>query len=207
MQTPSSRFLVLAVVFVVGAALYGVIGETNSVAAPRWPEAEEVYGGVPGWRPGPLKVDHSSNNTDVLTRTYQGTGGASATLTLITNRAPKLYGPGAEVPFLGGGFTVQSAPPGLTLPADSGISTMLAQQGNQSWLVAYAYGERRGLLGNGVWAWSLALSDGVLGRPNDYYKLYLAARTDGAVLGVSSDVLRMAQALFPKIAGWYAAAG
>jgi hypothetical protein len=70
----------------------------------------------------------------------------------------------------------------------------------------YAYGERRGLLGNGPLAWSLAMLDGVLGRPNDYYKVFLSAGAGGLNSGLAGEVSSLAGTLFPRIASFYAAA-
>jgi hypothetical protein len=67
----------------------------------------------------------------------------------------------------------------------------------------YAYGERRGLLGNGVRAWTSALLDGIVGRPNDYYKMTLVARAEDIEAG--HELAGLASALFPRIADWYAA--
>ena len=61
------------------------------------------------------------------------------------------------------------------------LLAMVARHGTEQWLVMYAYGERRGLLGNGPRAWTWAIMDGLLGRPNDYYKLYLMTRSDQGV--------------------------
>jgi hypothetical protein len=71
--------------------------------------------------------------------------------------------------------------------------------------VIYAYGERRGLLGNGPVPWTLALVDGIVDTPNDYYKLYLVARTDQVDKTASQDVAILARTLFQRVAAWYAA--
>lgn len=59
------------------------------------------------------------------------------------------------------------------------------------------------LLGNGPTAWSLAVFDGMLGRPNDYYKLYLFARMDASQPEMDRSVADLAMDLFPRIAAYY----
>ena len=68
----------------------------------------------------------------------------------------------------------------------------------------YAYGERRGLLGNGPWPWTLAVFDGLAGHPNDYYKLYLVARADDTDPVFGRQVAQLARTLFPRVAEFYA---
>jgi hypothetical protein len=85
-----------------------------------------------------------------------------------------------------------------------GVNALVAQRGAERWLALYGYGERRGLLGNGPLPWTFALFDGIVGRPNDYYKLYLTSRIDRVDPTQASDVARLAGALFPRIADWYA---
>ena len=54
----------------------------------------------------------------------------------------------------------------------------------------------------------MGVLDGVLGRPNDYYKLYLITALagnpdlDDAVTRQSRE---LADTLFPRVAAWYAA--
>jgi hypothetical protein len=204
MQTANSKYVFLAAILLVGAGVYAAVGETTDSGAPRWPQSDAVFS-ADSWVVGPLQVEHSSNNTDLVTRTFRNSSGATATLTLVANRAPKLYAAGADVPFLGNGYAVQ--PAAADIGTGDGVSALVAQKGSEQWLVAYAYGEQRGLLGNGPLAWTLAVTDGVLGRPNDYYKLYLSARTDGLGPGVDRQVVELARGLFPHIAGWYATAG
>ena len=85
------------------------------------------------------------------------------------------------------------------------FGTELGSGGTERWLVMYSFGERRGLLGNGPLAWTLAVLDGIVGQPNDYYKLYLSARMNQNDQQVGLDVADLARTLFPRVATWYAA--
>lgn len=203
MQAPNLRYFFLIGILAAGAGLYALMGAPAGTAAPRWPDQDAVYSDAQ-WAAGPLKVDHSSNNTDLLTRVYRSPSGATAQLTVVTNKAPKLYAAGAEVPLLGSGYAVTPAPETLAPGANDGVEALVAAQGDQQWLMMYAYGEQRGLLGNGARAWSLAILDGLLGRPNDYYKMYLITRVDQDPR-TGPAVAELAHTVFPHIAEWYAA--
>jgi hypothetical protein len=85
-----------------------------------------------------------------------------------------------------------------------GIGTLVADRGAERWLVMYAYGEDRGLLGNGPLPWALAVTDGILARSNDYYKLYLTASGDDLGEDRGRKVFDLAHTVFPRIAAWYA---
>ena len=202
MQTASARYLVLAMVLLVGAALYLAMGQPLGAGTPRWPAADGLYTQA-DWSVGPQNVERAT--TAQITRLFRSRAGATATLVIFSNQAPKLYGAGAEVPFLGNGYSVEPLPTELLPVRDTGVQGLIAQQGSERWLVLYAYGERRGLLGNGPLPWALAFVDGVLGRPNDYYKLYLSARIDNAPAGFDRGVVQLAMSIFPRIAGFYAA--
>jgi hypothetical protein len=207
MQTASYRYVVLITLLLAGAALYAVFGEPNgNIGSPRWPDGEQLYT-ADLWSTGPQVVQHNSDAgrlTDLVTRTFQNPSGTTATLTILTSQAPKLYGAGAEVPFLGTGYTVVPPPRDIASINATGASSLVAQRGTERWLVVYAFGERRGLLGNGLFPWTLAVLDGIAGQPNDYYKLYLVARTDQGGSQSGRDVVMLAQTLFKRIAGWYA---
>jgi hypothetical protein len=205
MQTASLRYLFITLVLLAGAATYAVMGEPRSAGDPRWPVSETVYG-VDRWVAGPLNSKDNGNNTRELSRTFTGaTGGPVAAFTMFTNPAPKLYGAGAEVPFLSNGYSVEAVSRDLLPKEADGIGALIARKGSEQWLVMYAYGERRGLLGNGAVPWTFALLDGILGQPNDYYKVYLAARVEQLDSPAATEVAQLAQVLFPRIATWYAA--
>lgn len=203
MQSTCVRALVLAAVLLLGAGLYAAVGRREN-ARPRWPESDTVYL-AQGWVASAESVSNGTDTTALITREFRSPSGARATLTEVVSRAPKVYGPGPEVPFLGTGYAVEGVPAtaGSAIGA-SDVGTLVANRGDERWLVMYAYGEDRGLLGNGPVAWALALADGILGRPDDYYKLYLAARTDGLGPEVDDEVAALARELFPRVAAWYA---
>jgi hypothetical protein len=207
MQTTSLRYAVLITVLLAGAGLHGLFGEPRgNTGAPRSPDTDAVYAAAT-WTTGPQAIEHNTDagrKTDQITRTFRNSAGVTATLTLATSQAPKLYGAGAEVPFLGTGYAVLPAPSSVTAAEGDGVSALVAQQGTQQWLVMYAYGERRGLLGNGPLPWTLAVLDGIAGEPNDYYKLYLTARIDDLDATTTGAVVQLARTLFPRIATWYA---
>jgi hypothetical protein len=183
---------------------WGLLGVTQraQAAEARWPSENALYA-VPGWAVGPASVDFVAPATHVVTRRYARSGGPSTLVVLKTaSEAKHIYRTGAEVGFLGGGYTVEPAPASL-VPAATGRSALIARRENERWLVVYGYGERRGLLGNGAPAWGLALLDGTLGHPNDYYLLSVMVRLDEdeAKAAAATD---LANVLFPRVAGWYA---
>jgi hypothetical protein len=200
MQAASPRYLVLTIVLLAAAGLYAVVGDPVGMRTPRWPDGDAVYG-VDSWTAGPMTVDTSGDETHLMSRAFRSEGGTTATLTLVANRTPKLYAAGPEVPFLGSGYTVEPAPSDVLQPRGDGVGGLVAQRGSERWLLFYAYGERRGLLGNGPGSWGLSFVDSFLGQPNDYYKLYLIAPADQA-----DGVADLAHDLFPRIAAWYATA-
>jgi hypothetical protein len=181
--------------------MYAALGEPRGFGTPRWPSSDSLYA-VDGWSVGPEQNADGGFKTRVL----RDDSGRIATLAILSNQAPKLYAAGAEVPFLGNGYSVEPAPADLVPRGADGVHALVARQGSDEWLVMYAYGERRGLLGNGPLAWSLAMLDGVLGRPNDYYKVFLSARAGGLNSGLAGEVSSLAGTLFPRIASFYAAA-
>src|SRR5262249_18775339 len=130
--------------------------------------------------------------------------GAVATLTIETHQSPKLYAAGPEVPFLGSGYAVSTPPADLVPRPTDAIGSLVAQRASETWLVMYAYGERRGLLGNGPVAWTMAIGDAAFGRQNDYYKLYLSVQTSELNADLGNDVSGLAHAVFPRVQAWYA---
>lgn len=202
MQAAGLRYIFLIGALLAGAGLYAAIGGAPGAGTPRWPTDDGVYS-ADAWTVGPQQVERI-NTADVVTRTLRGPGGSSAMLTLVTNQAPKLYAAGAEVPFLGSGYSTEPAPSSVG-PESDGVASLVARRGTEQWLVMYVYGERRGLLGNGPTAWALAVLDGLTARPNDYYKLFLIVRADQLDDRSARDVAQLAHTVFPRIAAWYAA--
>ena len=199
MQAANLRYLFLICVLLGGAGLYMVLSNQPRETAPRWPGTDAVFAIAP-W--SSETVDVTRGNTDLVTRAFRSSTGNTATFTLLANKGPKLYGPGRRcrpgewLPGRAASADVLGAP-------TPGIGGLIASRGSERWLVMYAYGERRGLLGNGPHAWSLAIFDGILGTPNDYYKMYLIGRADDA--DAARGVADLANALFPRVAEWYAA--
>jgi hypothetical protein len=205
LQIPNARYLFLTLILLSAAGLYVAMGEPNSSGQARLPDMADALFTVEGWTAGPSKVESASTNTSTLTRGFVSPSGVPATLTVFANQAPKLYAAGGEVPFLGNGFEVSTPPADLVPPAGDGVHALVARRDTETWLVMYAYGERRGLLGNGPLPWTLALMDGIVGAPNDYYKLYLMVRADRLDAKLGHDVADLAGRLFPRIQAWYAA--
>jgi hypothetical protein len=176
----------------------------QSSDSPRWPRSDSLYA-LDNWTAGPEQLGSAINNTQQITRSFRAASGQLATLTIFTqHQAPKLYGAGAEVPFLGNGYTIVNTPEPLADLRRGELGSLVAERGSERWLVFYAYGEHRGLLGNGVLPWGLALLDQLAGAPNDYYKLYLATRSDGSSPILDRQTGELAQTLFQRISGWYA---
>ncbi len=148
MQTPNFRYLVLIATLLARAGLYAASGEPLGGGTARWPAADDVYMVEP-WSVGSQAIEDNTNHagvvTHLVTRVFRSPNGGAASLTVLSNQAPKLYGAGAEVPFLGSGYTVQPARADLDPGVDDGVGALVAQRGTEQWLVMYAYGERRGL--------------------------------------------------------------
>jgi hypothetical protein len=204
MQTANARYAVVAALLLAGALVYGAAAETHGASGARWPSDDGVYMSAP-WSMGPLAIEQSANNTAIVTREYRDTNDDQATLAIVTSQAPKVYGPGAEVPFLGSGFTIEPAPLLVPLAGQAQIGALTAVRGQEQWLVIYAYGERCGLLGNGPRAWMQAALDGLRGSPNTYYKLYLLTRLDRSDPATNNAAAQLAATVFPDVAAWYAA--
>jgi hypothetical protein len=192
------RSVVLIGVLLIAAAVSTAIGGPTPTTSPRWPTSDALYR-VGTWSTGPETLEFA-NGATFVTRAFFRPDAAPTTLTVVTNTSPKLFLAGADVPFLGSGYEVSS------LPAPGHYQALIASRGSsERWLVVYAYGERRGLLGNGPVAWCASVFDSVLARPNDYYKLYLTSALNNDDAAVAQQASELADALFPRIAGWYAA--
>jgi hypothetical protein len=79
------------------------------------------------------------------------------------------------------------------------------QKDDEAYVLLHAYGERRGLLGNGPTAWGGIVIDAVFGWPNDYYQMSLLAPFDSSTASGAADVVALANTVFPRVAVWYAA--
>ena len=51
--------------------------------------------------------------------------------------------------------------------------------------------------------WGAAVVDAVLGRPNDYFKVYVAAPLDRSDSPAAQDVVVLAETLFTRLSAWY----
>jgi hypothetical protein len=192
-----------ALLLAAAALTWVLVGSRPTTVTAHWPAADDFFT-TPGWSPSNATLEKANGNT-YITRLYRPTdGGPSMTFTLTTGPSVKtVYRAGADVPFLGSGYESQPVPPKLQAAANGhGLSLLL--RGDEGWLQVYAYGERRGLLGNGAVGWTLAVFDTVLGQPNDYYLVRLLAPTGTALdADTAQRAMQLADVLFPRVAGWY----
>jgi hypothetical protein len=199
MQSTASRYLILAFVFALGLLLFAAVPRP-SAHEPRAPTDEDVFN-VEGWTTVNAARERI-NDTEFVAREYRSASGAEARFVLKAGTAAKaVYRASPEVPFVGSGYEVAPAP-STVVPQLEGAGGVVITRGAESYVLLHAYGERRGLLGNGLAGWTTALFDGVLGVPNDYYEVTLLAPfasqpEDGA------RSAELAQALFARTAAWY----
>lgn len=194
------RYPILTGIMLIGILLLSVTSRPSEPRAARWPIDDQLYG-LDGWSVGPEQLEEA-NGTAYVTRSYEHAGDPVAMLVLSTSpEAKRVYRAGAEVPFLGSGFSVDQAR-GSSETAE--YHSMLLTQAGVPTLMLYQYGERRGLLGNGVAGWALALGDALLARPNDYYLVRIVMPLPRPDAPAAEDARRLAEALFPAIAAWYA---
>ncbi|HEY7066110.1 MAG TPA: hypothetical protein VII06_31850 [Chloroflexota bacterium] len=199
----STGFRCLALVGILAAAnwLLVLIGGPSAAEAARWPTDDRLYT-VDDWFAGPAAVEDQHGVTFV-TRRYHSLGGATATLVVATSpEAKRVYRAAPDVPFLGSGYATAPASPSV-VPGAPGRDAVVVSRGNVSELLLYGYGERRGLLGNGVLGWGLVFLDGVLGQPNDYYQVSLVTPLERPDAPVAPAVVALADTLFPRLASWY----
>jgi hypothetical protein len=197
------RYTVLIGLLAIGVGLLAVVDEQAPARAPRWPREDALYA-VDGWRVTPATVDvPHPGSPPFITRRYVRPGVRPAQLTFSTSPdAKSVYRAGGDVPFLGTGYVVEPAPATLVPPA-SGRTAIIIRRESEVGLVLYAYGERRGLLGNGPLAWGFVGLDAVLGRPNDYVKMSLIAPLDGLDSPAVQAAVSLADTVFPRLAAWY----
>jgi hypothetical protein len=201
MQNTQYRCLTLVAVLGVGYGVLVGLGKPGSTEA-RWPTEDAVYT-VPGWTTRPADAENVWSVYTIV-RPYSGSANTTAELVLRTSPdAKRIYRIGAELPFQGSGYTVQAAPRDLVPPAP-GRDAFIVQRDGKQGLLLYAYGERRGLLGNGLPAWGLAGLDAALGYANDYYLMSIFLPIDQLESPVVQDAVALADLLFPRLAAWYA---
>ena len=203
MQGPQIRALILTAIFAAGAVLNWA-GSGSARAEARWPADNSFYS-IPGWSASEPAVTQA-NGVDFVTRTYLRPGDSSASaavLTVATSPSSKaIYRAGADVRFLGSGYAVED-PPLNSIPSAEGRSALIVRRGSQAGAVLYAYGEQRGLLGNGPLAWAWVGVDAVLGRSNDYYLATLVVPYDPITMKVDPEFIALADAVLPALAAWY----
>jgi hypothetical protein len=202
MQSQLRRYAILIGALLVGAALAAVLGTAPPPSAARWPADTATYD-VEGWTVGPLNA-FARNDIHYAERMYQRTDGLlTAEFSLATSPEAKVIDrTGPDVPFLGSGYSVEDAQLPLMMQPNTGA--LIVRHDSARWLALHAYGERRGLLGNGIAGWSMVALDAVLGLSNDYYKLYVVAPIDNVDSAASHDTMLLAETLFTRVANWYA---
>lgn len=204
MRSIQARCGVLILIF--GAAAWLVLSMSPAAqqsAAPRWPTDDAVYA-LDSWASSSVALTQA-NGVQHITRTYSRPDGLAATFVISTStEAKRIYRAGAEVPFLGSGFST-SVPDATLVPPKPTRSAILATRGDEVLLEMHAYGERRGLLGAGPLAWGLSGWDGLVGRSNDYYlaRIIMSPPKLDADTGQAAGAL--ADVLFARLAAWYAA--
>lgn len=201
MRGTSLRCLILTAILTVGALSLIPIQRPRAAPPARWPSEDALYA-VEGWAAGPLALEAERGGS--VSRAYARPDGMTATLVIMSSpEAKHVYRAGAEIPFLGGGQATEPAPPSLVPPAP-GRTALLVGGADARSLAVYAVGERRGLLGNGALGWGLFALDATLGRPNDYFKLYLLAPLRRPDASDARLAAALADVLFPRVAAWYA---
>ncbi len=210
MQNTQARYVILLGVLVFGCVLLVAFGRPSAASASRWPSADSLYE-VAGWWVGDEAVDSQIRDVHVISRRYVRTALSSATappsrtvaqLFIRTNtEAKNVYRYGGDLAFLGSGYSSEPAPPDLLPPGHDGY---IVRRDNDLALVLTAYGERRGLVGNGPVGWGLAVFDGLLGRPNDYFQATLFVPLDRLDSPAVPDAVALADTVFQRLAIWYA---
>ena len=194
------RYPILTGIMLISILLLSVTSQPSEPGGPSWPTDDQLYR-LDGWSVGPEQLEEA-NGSAYVTRSYEHAGHPVALLVMSTSpEAKRIYRAGAEVPFLGSGFSVDQAR-GSSERAE--YHSMLLTQAGAPRLLLYQYGERRGLLGNGVTGWALALGDALLGHPNDYYLVRIIMPLPRPDSPAAEDARLLAETLFPRIASWYA---
>lgn len=203
---PHRRALILlACLLVAGVASLAVTARAARPA--HWPTDATVFA-LDDWRLGPLDVqtgDGDKYTGALLRRVYWDDAGRHLTLDVWSNPVPQakmLFRKGPDRDFLGAGYLTEPVGPELA-PARPDGGALIARRGPDAWFLVYSYGEKRGLLGNGVRAWIFAEWDALLDAPNDYFMARVMAPYRGDKATVRS-VLTAADTLFPRLAAWYA---
>jgi hypothetical protein len=202
MQSTQSRYLILTALLLASAWVLAGFDRPREAGVARWPIEDDTYA-VPGWTMGALSSE-LVHGVKIITRTYRRPDGTTATLAISTSPdAKRIYRVGAEVPFLGSGYTVDPAPPSLVTPT-GGRRALVVRREAEHGLLVFTYGERRGLLGNGGQGWSAVVVDAVLGQHNNYYLARVLSPLDQHNAAGVAGTVALADALFQRLASWYA---
>ena len=199
------RPLILTALFLAAALLLANMATPHAPATPRWP-TDPAFFAVDGWSVSPESVDASRAGMVFVTRTYTAADGTRASFVVSTSPIAKsIYRAGADVPFLGNGYTVTPAPPDL-VPASGQYEAFVARRTGEAWLQIATYGERRGAFGTGALAWGLSAFDALLGQPNDYYlaRVVVAFDDDARAADQAHAARQLAETLLPRLASFYA---
>jgi hypothetical protein len=202
MQGTQFRCLILIGLFAAAASLLTGIDGPRPLAEARWPSEAATYA-VDGWTASPTRVDTAHGVTFATTIARRADGLLAEVALATSPEAKRIYRASAGVPFLGNGYTVDPAPPSLVPPSPE-RGALLVRRENDLRLLLHTSGERRGLLGNGTLAWGAVVLDAVAGRPNDYYRVTVLAPLGGPDPRAARDLTTLADALFPRLAAWYA---
>jgi hypothetical protein len=201
MQDAPFRYLILIAVLAAGNVLLATLADKPVAGTARWP-ADDAFYAVAGWvtTGGSVEEVHGAY---LVQRDYLRPDGAQARLAIITSpEAKRIYKATADAPFLGSGFTVDRAPPSVVPPAP-GREALVARRGQDLWLVLYAYGERRGLLGNGPYSWGMVALDSIVARPNHYFRANIIMALEGLDPARARHAVALADTLFLRLASWY----
>jgi hypothetical protein len=201
MQSTALRSLILIGVLAIGNWLLAASSSSRVQGTARWPSDDATFA-ASGWLVSPAAVE-TANGAHFVRREYTRADGTAAELVLITSpEAKSIYKAGAEVPFLGSGYTVQQAPASIVPPAP-GRTAQIARRGADQWLVLSAIGERRGFVGNGLSGWGLVAFDTLAGRRNDYFKVHILMPLEERDAASGHEAAALADTLFPRLASWY----
>jgi hypothetical protein len=206
MQNTTIRYIVLVAVLLLGAWLGATIDASRVERAARWPSEDAVFA-AGGWTVSRETIQESWHGVRVIQRTYRRSDGKVATLSLVSSPDAKyIYRAGAEVPFLASGNLVSPAPVELVAPAPGQSAEIIRGPDDRAWLQVYAFGERRGLLGNGPLGWGMVAVDAVLGRPNDYFLArVLVPLAEANDQTAAREAANLAALVFPRLSAWYSA--
>ena len=202
MPNSPARYVILLGMLVLGQGLLTTLAGESEPPTARWPSADSLYT-VERWTVSSETVDSPYHGVQFVRRDYHGPDDLQAILDIRTHsQAKSVYAAGVDVPFLGAGYEVAAAPPDV-VPPSAGREARIVQSERGRWLLLYAYGERRGRLGNGPWAWATALLDATFRQSNDYYQVRLLVARDPGEPHVVDEAVGLADTLFARVAAWY----